>query len=171
MSGTRAAAFRPQSRKGSGLNRVSPNRGSRSASGRSNDARLLGVSGRFQQLGEPLRALDALPNHLEDMIGVETVFDPFVVRPSRGDQSSSTFDQCRSEKSVEIRYKKVLEERGANPLMLHLARAFAVVALKVAQAESIQHFIEEVDLVEEFQWPASLEDLRKRASEGAGPTN
>ncbi len=86
-------------------------------------------------------------------------------------QQSSTFDKCRTETSVELIYKKVLAEKGANPLMLHLARAFAVAALKIAQAESIQHFIDEVDLVEEFSWPASLEDLRKRASPDAGPVN
>ncbi|MCH8882144.1 MAG: hypothetical protein IIA41_01445 [SAR324 cluster bacterium] len=86
-------------------------------------------------------------------------------------EQSSTFDKCRTEKSVELRYKKVLEEKGANPLMLHLARAFALAALKIAQAESIQHFIDDVDLVGEFRWPATLEDLRKRINEDVGRAN
>jgi len=77
-------------------------------------------------------------------------------------QQSSTFDKCRTESSVNHRYQKIKAEKGANPIMLDLARAFAISNLKVAQSESIQQFINEVDLVTEFNWPAGLDTLKQQ---------
>jgi hypothetical protein len=77
-------------------------------------------------------------------------------------QASSAFDKCRTEQSVQHRYAKIKEEKGANPIMLELARAFALANLRTAQQESIQVFLNEVDLVKEFKWPASLSDLKQQ---------
>jgi hypothetical protein len=77
-------------------------------------------------------------------------------------QQSSTFDKCRTESSVNHRYQKIKAEKGANPIMLDLARAFAISNLKTAQAESIQQFVNEVDLVSEFHWPPGLDDLKQQ---------
>jgi len=76
-------------------------------------------------------------------------------------QQSSTFDKCRTESSVNHRYQKIKAEKGVNPIMLDLARAFAISNLKIAQAESIQQFINDVDLVTEFHWPLGLGDLKQ----------
>jgi len=83
-------------------------------------------------------------------------------------QQSSAFDKCRTEQSVQHRYGKIREEKGANPIMLELARAFALANLRTAQHESIQTFLSEVDLVKEFKWPASLADLKQRFSRKPG---
>ena len=62
---------------------------------------------------------------------------------------------------MNARYAKIREEKGANPIMLELARAFALATLRVVQQESIQNFLVEVDLPKEFKWPASLADLKQ----------
>jgi hypothetical protein len=76
-------------------------------------------------------------------------------------QQSSAFDKARTETSVQHRYQKLKTEKGVNPLMLELARSFALSNLKVAQSESIQQFINEIDLVSEFRWPSSLDELKQ----------
>lgn len=83
-------------------------------------------------------------------------------------QQSTAFDKCRTEQSVQHRYQKILEEKGANPLMLELARAFALANLRVSQQESIQSFLNDVDLVKEFKWPATLADLKQQMTRKSG---
>jgi hypothetical protein len=83
-------------------------------------------------------------------------------------QQSSTFDKCRTEQSVQHRYLKIRDEKGANPIMLELARAFALANLRIAQAESIHAFLNEVDLAREFHWPASLAELKERLGRKSG---
>ncbi|MCH8842149.1 MAG: hypothetical protein IID61_04140 [SAR324 cluster bacterium] len=76
-------------------------------------------------------------------------------------RQSTTFDKCRTEKSVNYRYQKIQEERGVNPVMLELARSFAMATLKTAQEETVKNFIVEVNLVGEFKWPADMDELKE----------
>lgn len=86
-------------------------------------------------------------------------------------QQSSSFDKCRTEQSVQHRYLKIREEKGANPIMLELARAFALATLRITQRESIQTFLNEVDLVKEFHWPASLAELKEQIARKPGASS
>lgn len=75
---------------------------------------------------------------------------------------STLFDKCHTEKSVKYRYQKIQEERGVNPVMLEMARAYALSTLKTVQAATMKNFMFEVNLVGEFNWPTDIEELKKQ---------
>ena len=79
-------------------------------------------------------------------------------------RQSTTFDKCNTELHVQQRYEQLQEERGVNPLMVELSRAFALSTLESVQESSIKDFVYEVDFVNEFGWPADLDDLKKNMS-------
>ena len=79
-------------------------------------------------------------------------------------RQSTTFDKCNTETHVQHRYEQLQEERGVNPLMVELSRAFALSTLESVQESLIKEFVYEVDFVNEFGWPADLNDLKKNMS-------
>lgn len=76
-------------------------------------------------------------------------------------RQSSIFDQCRTMQSIDHRYQKVRQEPSVNPIMLELARAFAVSGMRSAQEESMHQFVREVDPAREFHWPTELGQLER----------
>lgn len=102
------------------------------------------------------------PNPLE---WVRVFLKPLYTNASQ----STAFDKCRTEQSVNYRYQKIQEERGVNPIMLEMSKAFALATLKTVQQENLKNFLVDVNLVGEFDWPADIEDLKEHLSPEATP--
>ena len=88
---------------------------------------------------------------------------------------SSVFDACVTEQSVDARYQKLREEKSVNLVMLELGRALARSKFTAAQTENMKTFLLELDLVKEFEWPASMDEFKRiiaeKQSTGAAPRN
>ncbi|HEX9844249.1 MAG TPA: hypothetical protein VGC20_15935, partial [bacterium] len=88
------------------------------------------------------------------------------VKPVYGNAAqSSVFDACVTEQSVEARYQKLREEKSVNIVMLELGRALARSKFKAAEEEQKKNFLLELDLVKEFEWPASMDEFKRIAAE------
>lgn len=79
-------------------------------------------------------------------------------------QQSSTFDNCVTEASITQRYKKMMAESSPNKTMIELARSFALVKLNMFEEPEQREFLDGLNLREEFQWPASLAELKAQQS-------
>ncbi len=75
-------------------------------------------------------------------------------------QQSSVFDNCLTEASIRQRYEKLNSEKASNRIMIELARVFALANLNKLADPGQQEFIEGLDLQREFQWPATLADVK-----------
>jgi len=74
-------------------------------------------------------------------------------------QQSTIFDDCVTEQSVNLRYQAIRKAKRGNTVILELARALAFTKTKVKAAEERQVFLTDLDLVKEFNWPTSLEQV------------
>ncbi len=82
------------------------------------------------------------------------------VKPIYTNASQSTiFDDCTTDQSVNIRYQALRKAKRGNTVILELARALAFTKTKVKEAEERQAFLTELDLVKEFDWPTTLEQV------------
>jgi hypothetical protein len=75
-------------------------------------------------------------------------------------QQSSVFDNCMTEASVRQRFEKLDSEKSSNKVMIELARAFALANLNKLGEPGQSEFLDTLNLKEEFQWPATLEELK-----------
>lgn len=74
-------------------------------------------------------------------------------------QQSTIFDDCTTDAAVLQRYQAIRKAKRGNTVILELARALAATKTKVKAAEERQAFLGEVDLVKEFNWPTSLDQV------------
>jgi len=74
-------------------------------------------------------------------------------------QQSTIFDDCLTEQSVLQRYQAIRKAKRGNTVILELAKALASTKTKVKAAEERQVFLTDLDLVKEFNWPTSLEQV------------
>ncbi|MDH4224757.1 MAG: hypothetical protein OEW12_03820 [Deltaproteobacteria bacterium] len=104
--------------------------------------------------------------------GVEALAFPYPARIEWGrpllkslyntSREALTFSDCPTPNSVNQRFQKLAMEKTVNPLALALSREFALAALAGFSADKLDVAEVELtglDLVGEFGWPASLEDL------------
>jgi hypothetical protein len=82
------------------------------------------------------------------------------VKPIYTNASQSTiFDDCPTEQSVNQRYQAIRKAKRGNTVILELARALAFTKTKVKEAEVRETFLTDLDLVKEFDWPTTLEQV------------
>jgi hypothetical protein len=82
------------------------------------------------------------------------------VKPVYTNASQSTiFDGCATDQSVEQRYQALRKAKRGNTVILELARALAFTKSKVKEAEVRETLLTELDLVKEFDWPTTLEQV------------
>ncbi len=87
------------------------------------------------------------------------------IKPLYQNASQSTlFDGKTTVKAVNQRYEAIRQSKLGNPVVVELAKAFALVVSKTVDAEQQQAFLKDLDLVGEFHWPATLNDVRTRWS-------
>jgi hypothetical protein len=60
---------------------------------------------------------------------------------------------------VNQRYQAIRKAKRGNTVILELARALAFTKTKVKEAQERQAFLSDLDLVKEFDWPTSLEQV------------
>lgn len=87
---------------------------------------------------------------------------PFA-RPIYTNGSQSTlFGDCTTPQSVEQRYEALFQGRQVNPLILEIAKAFALHAFKSTQETVDKSVLINMDLAREFGWPHTMDDLRRQ---------
>jgi hypothetical protein len=74
-------------------------------------------------------------------------------------QQSTIFDDCATEQSVNQRYQAIRKAKRGNTVILELTRALAFTKTKAKAVEERQAFLTDLDLVKEFDWPTSLEQV------------
>jgi hypothetical protein len=74
---------------------------------------------------------------------------------------STIFDDCTTDQSVNQRYQAIRKAKRGNTVILELARALASTKTKAKAAEERQTFLMELDLVKEFYWPTSLDQVKE----------
>jgi hypothetical protein len=89
------------------------------------------------------------------------------VKPLWTNASQSTlFEGPKTTELVNQRYQLLRKAKQGNPVLIELARAFALVATKTAEQEEATGFLKDLDMVGELQWPSTLEDVKARWSKG-----
>lgn len=84
------------------------------------------------------------------------------LKPIYTNASQSTiFDDCTTDQSVNQRYQAIRKVKRGNTVILELARALASTKTKTKAAEERQAFLVELDLVKEFNWPTSLDQVKE----------
>jgi hypothetical protein len=73
---------------------------------------------------------------------------------------STLFDDAATPQSVEQRYENLLKSRQGNPLVLEIAKAFALRNFQKSNKDAKQAFMRDLDLQAEFRWPVTLEALK-----------
>ena len=73
---------------------------------------------------------------------------------------SNLFEGPKTPELVDQRYQQLRTAKQGNPVLLELARAFALESTKAAEQEEATTFVKDLDLVAELHWPASLEDVK-----------
>lgn len=102
---------------------------------------------------------------------VEAIFFPYpapleyvraFVRPVYNSARQSTlFSEVTTPQGVQQRYETLVKARQGNPVLLELARAFAVQGFRSGEAgEENRSFVASLDLHKEFGWPTDVEALR-----------
>lgn len=93
---------------------------------------------------------------------------PFV-KPVWTNASQSTLFEGRTTiELVNQRYQQLRKAKQGNPVLVELARAFAIERCRTAEQEQAQVFMKDLDVAGEFGWPTSLEDVRAQWSKQAG---
>jgi len=75
---------------------------------------------------------------------------------------STLFTDANTLQSVQQRYDSLAKSRQGNPVVVEIARAFAMRRFKHVDNESKRAFMREVNFREGFGWPATLDDLVRR---------
>ena len=90
---------------------------------------------------------------------------PFV-KPVWTNASQSPLFQGRNTPDlVNQRYEQLRKTKQGNPVVVELARAFAMELCRAEeQPAEAQSFLEKLDLVSEFGWPSTVEDMRNQWS-------
>ncbi|NIP74013.1 MAG: hypothetical protein GWO16_13785 [Gammaproteobacteria bacterium] len=71
----------------------------------------------------------------------------------------TAFDQAQTPQSVEQRYEQMVKARQGNPLVLEVAKALALHNFRNSAREANAAYLREVDLKQEFGWPATMAEL------------
>jgi hypothetical protein len=85
---------------------------------------------------------------------------PFVKPVWTNASQSTVFEGRNTQELVNQRYQQLKKAKQGNPVLLELARAFAIELGKSAQQEQAAAFLKDLDLMTEFQWPTSLEEVK-----------
>jgi hypothetical protein len=72
---------------------------------------------------------------------------------------SSIFTDANTPQSVQQRYDALMKARKGNPFLLEIARAFAMRNFKSVNIESKRAYMRDIDLKEDFGWPATTKEL------------
>ena len=89
----------------------------------------------------------------------------FFKRMYDGAEGSNMFEGTLTSRSIQQRHAAIKKSGKVNPVMLELARVMAMNKLVQGEREQRQLFLQQVDLVQEFHWPATLVDLRSMLAE------
>ena len=73
---------------------------------------------------------------------------------------SSLFTETTTPQSVNQRYDTLKENKQANPLILELAKGFALGGFQESNLEEKKEFMAQLDLKTEFDWPTNLSELK-----------
>jgi hypothetical protein len=121
--------------------------------------RMVGQVAQFATLGfEPFcqaieSVLYAYPTQMEWI-------RPFIKPVWTNASQSTLFEGRNTVELVNQRYQQMRKAKQGNPVLVELARAFAIERCQFAQQEQANAFLKDLDLVAEFQWPNSAEEMR-----------
>jgi hypothetical protein len=93
---------------------------------------------------------------------------PFVKPVWTNASQSTLFEDRATQELVNQRYQQLRKAKQGNPVLVELARAFAIERCRSAQQEQAQGFLKDLDLAAEFGWPISLEEMRNQSAKPAG---
>ena len=93
---------------------------------------------------------------------------PFVKPVWTNASQSTLFEGRTTQDLVNQRYQQLLKAKQGNPVLVELARAFAIEASRSAEQEQAVAFLKDLDLVAEFQWPNTLEEVKAQWVKAAG---
>lgn len=85
---------------------------------------------------------------------------PFVKPVWTNASQSTLFEGRTTVELVNQRYQQLRKAKQGNPVLVELARAFAIELCRTAQQEQAQVFLKDLDLVAEFGWPSSVDEVR-----------
>lgn len=93
---------------------------------------------------------------------------PFVKPVWTNASQSTLFEDRPTQELVNQRYQQLRKAKQGNPVLVELARAFAIERCRSAQQEQAQSFLKDLDLAAEFGWPITLEEMRNQWTKPAG---
>ena len=85
---------------------------------------------------------------------------PFVKPVWTNASQSTLFEGRTTQELVNQRYQQLRKAKQGNPVLVELARAFAIEASRSAEQEQAVAFLKDLDLVAEFHWPNTLEEVK-----------
>lgn len=91
---------------------------------------------------------------------------PFVKPVWTNASQSTLFGGANSPELVDRRYEQLRKTKQGNPIVVELARAFALAMTQKTMQDQEATSLKDLNLVEEFHWPASLEDMKAQWAKG-----
>ncbi len=91
------------------------------------------------------------------------------VKPVWTNANQSTAFQGRTTPElINQRYEHLRKTKQGNPIIIEMARAFALDLCRTAEQELPSSFVEDLDLVAEFGWPTTVDEMRRQWEMSAG---
>jgi len=82
---------------------------------------------------------------------------------------STMFEGRNAPDLINQRYEHLRKTKQGNPIIIEMARAFALSLLRTPKEEQTSAtFAEDLDLVAEFGWPATVDEMRRQWEKSAG---
>lgn len=91
---------------------------------------------------------------------------PFVKPVWTNASQSTLFEGANTPDLVDRRYQQMRKTKQGNPIVVELARAFALAMTQKPMPDQEAASIKDLNLVAEFQWPSTLEEMKAQWAKG-----